>query len=58
VSVVCYQIDVSVSGYLLVWRSPTGCRVCLSVSLKLQQGGGHGPLGAVTPWGWWLPLST
>jgi hypothetical protein len=44
VSVVCYQVDVSVLGWSLAQRSPTECGVS-ECDLNPRQWGGHGPLG-------------
>ena len=44
VSVVCYQVEVSASGWSLVQGSPTSVFVCLNVIVNAGQWGGPGPL--------------
>ena len=47
VSVVHFQVKVSVRGRSLVQRSPTGCGVSLCVNYKPRARGGPGPRWAV-----------
>jgi hypothetical protein len=49
VSVVCWQEQVSASGWSLDQRSPTDCGASLCVIYKPHEWGGPGPLGAVAP---------
>ena len=44
VSVVCCQVQVSVTGWSLVQRSPTDCGLSLCVNYKCREWGGPGPL--------------
>jgi hypothetical protein len=53
---VCYQVEVSASGWLLVQRRPTDCGV--SAIVKPRYWGGPGPLGDAAPWGKKLPFNT
>ena len=46
VSVVCCQVEVSVTSWSLVQRSPTDCGLSLWVIEEPHELGGHGPLGA------------
>ena len=39
------QVEVSVTGWSLVQRSPTDCGASLCVTKKPREWGGHGPLG-------------
>jgi hypothetical protein len=49
VSVVCCQVEVCATSWLLVQRSPTDYGASLSVIQKPREWGGPGPLGAVAP---------
>jgi hypothetical protein len=49
VSVVCYQVEVSVTCWSFVQRSPTECGVC-ECDCESTTMGGPAPLGAVALW--------
>ena len=44
-------VEVSATDRSLVQRSPTGCGVCLSMSVRRRPWGDPGPLGALSPRG-------
>ena len=49
VSVVCWQVEVSATGWSLVQRSTTDCGASLCVILKPHEWWGHGPRWAAAP---------
>ena len=49
VSVVCCQVELSVSGWSLVQRNSTDCGASLCVFCKPQERGNHGPHQAAAP---------
>jgi hypothetical protein len=49
VCVVCWQVEVSATSWLLVQRSPTDCGAWLCVIKKPRERGGHSPRWAAVP---------